>query len=132
MNAELVTRLMLAPEVVQLAGERVAWFALPRGMNVGGRVLLFKLSPGREYDHDGADGLDGPTVQFDCLAEDPDVAAALALAVRDEMEREAEIEGTRFHPAQQLGETFSDGSEADGGNRVFRVSMDFQFYFEEI
>lgn len=132
MEETLVARLMLAPDVALFAGERIAWFALPRDMNAGGRMLLFKLSAGREYDHDGADGLDGPSVQFDCLGEHPDTALALARAVRAELERSADIDGVRFHPAQQLGETFSDGAEQDGGASIYRVSMDFQFYFEEI
>ncbi len=96
------------------------------------QVVLLKLSQGREYTHDGPDGLDGPTVQFDCLSSLPGTAWALARAVREEMEREATADGVQSHPAQQLGETFGDDAEQDGGARLFRVSMDFQFYFEEL
>lgn len=135
MEADLITRLKASAPVAAIAGTRIGWLALPRG-TTGARLLIFMISPGREYDHDGPDGLDGPTVQIDALASTPDTALALADAVRAEIEgwpaTGGETGGTRFYSAQQVGGGFTDEGEEAGGATLFRVSRDYQFFHEEI
>jgi hypothetical protein len=89
-------------------------------------------SPGRDYTHGGADGLDGPRVQFDVLADTDVATATLARAVCTVMQQAAEVGGTRFHEGFLEAETWIDEGEQEGGGAVFRVSQDFTFYHEEI
>jgi hypothetical protein len=95
-------------------------------------LVLSKVSPGRDYTHGGADGLDGPRVQFDVLADTDVATATLARAVCTVMQQAAEVGGTRFHEGFLEAETWIDEGEQEGGGAVFRVSQDFTFYHEEI
>lgn len=131
MEEALVARLQLAPEVAFYAGNRVSWFGFNRGDALPA-VALVKVSPGREWTHDGPDGLDRPRVQFDCRAASADAALALARAVQALVETADDVMGVRFHPAMIEREDFIDEGEQDGGAPLFRVSQDYLFYFEEI
>ena len=44
-------------------------------------LVLVMVTPGRDYTHAGPDGLDGPRIQIDVLAETDVSAAAVAVAV---------------------------------------------------
>lgn len=108
----------------------IKWGDRPRGVLPA--LVLTKVSPGRDYDHDGWDGLDEPRVQFDAWAATAEAAAELSRAVLAEMEAGADVDGVRFHAAMLDSETWSDEGEQDGGAPLFRVSQDFLFYHEEI
>lgn len=131
MEEALITRLAGATAIADIADDRISWFARVRGDGFPA-LLLSKISPGREWTHDGPDGLDGPRVQFDCYARDEVTAATLARAVQAELEQAADVDGWRFHPAFLAGEQWIDEGEQDGGEPLFRVSLDFIFYHEEI
>lgn len=130
MEEDLIARLGADSAVAALVGARIGW---------GGRwredalpvVVLTMVYPGRDYDHAGPDGLDNPRVQFDCLAQTAITAAALKRAVTACMETPATVGGTRFWNGFLEGESWIDEGEQDGGEPLFRVSLDFTFMHEE-
>lgn len=131
MEIDLVTRLTGDTAIAALVGEAVSWFGRSRGDGLPALVLT-KVSAGREYDHAGADGLDGPRVQIDCLAVTATDTVALRDAVLACMEPAATVGDTKFHNAFLEGEIWIDESEQDGGEALFQLALDFIFYHEEI
>lgn len=130
MEEDLIARLTASAGIAALCGARVAWFGRPRGDGYP-CLILSTIDPGREYTHGGADGLDGPRVQFDCYAATDIGAIALKRAVLAEMEASATVGDTVFHNGFLESEATFDEGEQDGGGSLFRVSQDFTFYHEE-
>ena len=137
MEAALIARLVGAAAVnaivaKDVAGdEAISWFGRQPKDELPALTLTL-VSPGREWTHSGPDNLDRPRVQIDCWADTSTEAAALALAVRAEMEQARDQSGVRFHPAMLAGAQWADEEELDGGARIFRISQDWLFYYEEI
>lgn len=136
-RAALIARLNAVAAVADLVGadgegdKAITWFTLNRGAGFPA-LLLSGISPGVEYTHDGPVGVEGPRVQADSYAHDPDAVEALAKAVRAAMEAGGDHDGWRFHPAQIEGEQTIDLGEQDGGKPLFRIQQDFIFYHEEL
>lgn len=128
MEEALVARLRAATAVAAIAGTRVSWFERPRR---GGLpcVVLTMVSPGREWTHEGPDGLDRPRVQFDCWAESDTASLALARAVLAEMEQPGTVADWVFHEAA-LETQRTDIDDLDGGKKLFRVSLDLSFFHQ--
>ena len=124
----LVARLVAAATP---ADDRVSWFGRQRG-DVLPALALWKISPGEEWTHDGPDGVDHPRVQIDSYGATETEAAALSRAVRAVMAGQADVAGVRFFPAQLVGEQWINEGEQDGGEALFRVSQDYQFYHQEV
>lgn len=114
-----------------LAEDRVSWFQRVRGDAVPA-ITLSKISPGRDYTHDGPDELDLPRVQFDAWAETDELAVALARQIRPLIEGGGISEGNLFHPGELVGELWAAEGEQDGGAQLYRAMQDFQFYHEEL
>lgn len=130
MEEDLVARLVADAGVSAVVGAKVSWFDRRRADALPVLVLT-KVSPGREYTHAGADGLDGPRVQFDCLGRTDAEALALKRAVVACMEPSATVGDTLFHNAFLEGETWISQGEQDGGEALFQLTLDFIFYYEE-
>lgn len=134
MEADMLARLVgvagLSP-----VGTRIAWGERPRGSSPEFPALvLTQVSPGREWTHDGPDGLDFPRVQFDFYGPSPEQLRTLFIALRDELEATPFTDqgGTRFHQAfleTRVGPTAEDLVD---GVRIFRIRCDFQFHHESI
>lgn len=131
MEESLITRLTAVTAISDLAGDRVSWFARQRGDSVP-VIAMVKISPGRDWTHDGPDGLDRPRVRFDYWAATGDQVIALQRATQAEMETTADVDGTRFHPGMLQAERWIDEGEQDGGEGLFRLQQEFLFYHEEI
>lgn len=127
MEENLVSRLVALGTT---AGSRVSWFGRQRGDALPA-IQLTKVYPGRDWTMAEPDNLDRPRVQIDCWAASAGAAATLARAVRSGMESSATVSTTLFHPAMLDGEGWDEEESPDGGARLFRVRMDFQFYHEE-
>lgn len=131
MEEALVARLAGAAPIAAFVvdGSRVSWFERP---NPSPALRLTKVSPGQEWTMAGPDGLDGPRVQITAFANDPDVVAALARAVRTEMQRTVPVTvaGTLFHPASLELERWPEPDDLDGGERIYCVVQDFEFYHQ--
>lgn len=135
MEEALVSRLRLALRHL-LAKDgfglpAVSWFGPVRGDALPS-LSLTKISPGRSWTHSGPDGLDRPRVQFDCRARSETEVVALARALTAEMERTVEAGGWRFHEAEFDGERWISEGEQDGGQKLFRIQLDFLFFHERI
>lgn len=136
MEADLVARLDADAGTGVLVGRdaddvaSISWGLLVQGAPWPALVLT-KVSPGRDYTHGGPDGLDGPRVQIDVLAETDIAADALAKAVIACMEGAGTVGGTTFHHGFLEGESWVDEGEQAGGKALFRIVLEFTFYHEE-
>lgn len=131
MQAALILRLNAAAAITAITADRISWFDRVRGDGLPA-LALQTVSPGRDYTHAGADGLDGPRVRFDCWAGDEVTARALAGACITEMERPAEFGGVKFWPGELAADRDLPEPEAEGGQALFRVQLEFIFYHERI
>lgn len=137
MEADLVTFLGANAGVAAAAGITGGALSISWGLPKQGwpwpALVISMVDPGREYTHGGADGLDGPRVQFDALAETDVAATALADAVRAAIEAGGTVAGARkFHPGWLESRTTVDEGNLEGGRPLFRVMQEFQFFHEEI
>lgn len=128
MEEALVARLRAAAPVAAIIGTRVSWFERPRRGGLPCLVLTM-ASPGREWTHDGPDGLDRPRIQFDCWAESDTAAMALARVVLAEMESARTVADWVFHEAA-IETHRTDMDDLEGGLKLFRVSMDLMFFHQ--
>lgn len=128
MEEALIARLLAAPPLAALVGNRINW-----GLRVQGEPLpaltLTNISPGRSYTYKGAAGLAGPRVQFDAYAADFLTAKALARALITVLEQPATVAGISFAPAFLEAERGPDAEDLGGGARVERVRLDFFIWF---
>lgn len=88
-------------------------------------IAIQKVSPGRSYALDGANGLERPRVRFEIYALDYGPARLAARALIAELEIANVTAGVRFHRAQlQFDRDFPP--ENIGGNvQIFRIILDF-------
>jgi len=96
LQAALRTRLKAA---AGLTGIVIEWGGVPQ-LTALPYLRLTKVSPGREWTHDGPDALVNPWVQIDIFAASNASAATLSAAVQAEMERltDTTIGGWTFKP----------------------------------
>lgn len=131
MEVDLVARLVAVPALAAIQGDNVGWFERAGSFGYPATVLQ-EISPGREYTHEGPDELDNPRIQFDFYGIDPVVLLALSKATLAEMEVPADVGTTRFHPAMLDSRRSDLPEETADGRRVFRITMDLNFYHEQI
>lgn len=131
METDLVARLVAVPALAAIQGARVAWFERSAGLGYPATVLQ-EISPGREYTHDGPDELDGPRIQFDFYGYDSVQLIALAKATIIEMEQEATVGTTLFHPAMLDARRTDVPEQAADGRLIYRISADLNFYHEQV
>lgn len=91
-------------------------------------LVLAMISPGRDYTHGGWDGLDGPRIQIDALAETDVGALALADAVLAAIEAGGTAGGRKFEPGFLEDRTTIDEGNLEGGRPLYRISQDFLIY----
>ena len=132
-RGDLVTRLRADAALTAAVGVRVAWFEAARGWEAYPLLAMQEISAGREYTHDGPDGLDEPQVQFDIYG----VSAAEVEAVEDalmaEMETAAVDAGsTRFHMGFLQRRNAGKPEDLADGRRIFRMTLDYLFHWETI
>jgi len=136
MEADLVARLAAWPAVAAVIGVTRGVASISWGLPLQGTarpwLVLSKVSPGRDYTHSGPDGLDGPRVQFDALADLQDDALALGIAVRACIEAGGTQGDTKFSRGFLEADSWIDEGEQEGGRPLYRFSQDMLFYYEEI
>lgn len=130
MEEALVARLAAAPAVAAVVGSRISFFGRQRE-DILPALMLTTIDPGREWTHAGPDWLDRAMVQFDCWGSTPAQVVALKTALRDVLEIAATAGGIKFHPAMLTSERWDEEVNPDGGQRLFRISLDYLFYHEE-
>jgi hypothetical protein len=131
-RADLVARLRGDAALAAAFGGRIAFFQAARSWTAYPQLVLQEISPGREYTHDGPDGLDGPRVQFDIYAETDASLLAAESALLAEMEGEANQGATRFGHGTLEARSTPDPENLANNRTVLRLSMDFIFFHETI
>jgi hypothetical protein len=117
LRAKLLANTALAGMVAKIVwDERPESGALPA-------VVLTLVAPGREYTHDGWDGLDATLVQVDVWAEEPTDARDIAKAIIAAIEPAEEVGG------YMIGPCFLESESADtdtlNGKPLFRRRQDW-------
>lgn len=131
MRTALRTRLLADATLAGLLGQNVAWDDRPRAGGLPA-LMLTQIAPGRDYTHDGPDGLDFPWVQFDLFAESAQSIDAIATALLAEMESGATAGGVRFHPGFLEGDRGMPSEVLDGNLDVKHRIMEFRFHWETV
>lgn len=136
MEANLVARLAANAGVSAAVGRLSGIASISWGLPIQGAPLpwlvITKIDPGRDYTHSGADGLDGPRLQFDALGETQDAALALANAVMTAIETGGTQGTTKFYPGFLEAENWIDEGQLEGGRQLYRLSRDYLMHHEEV
>ena len=130
MEEALIARLTGAADIAAIVADRVAWFERPRAGGLSA-ITLTPITVGEDWTHDGPDGLDGPTIQFDIWGRTSLEALALERAVRAEMETVpgVTVGGWLFHPASLERRQWSV-EDLNADTRVYRIQHDYEFYHQ--
>ena len=132
-RGDLKDRLRGDAALQSLCANRISWFEARRSWAEYPQIVMQEISPGRDYTHDGPDGLDEPRVQFDILAEDGADIEAVETALLAEMEQAGVEQGsTRFGFGFLVDRRMLDPVDLGNNRRVQRLKMDFQFFHETI
>lgn len=89
------------------------------------RIVLSVISRGREYDHDGHDGLNVTRVRIDFYTSSVTQGWSLSRATIPAMETEEDRSGWHLGPAFLDADRDFDPFDMDGGRRVYRRSQDW-------
>lgn len=128
MRVDLRSRLKANSTITEIVGSAVDWNRRT-GMPA---LVLYGISPGRSYTFDGATGLHGSRVQFDCVASDLPIADRLYRAVLAEMEQEKVEGGTAFSMCFLDGERDMPTVDIDGVGAVGGISADFIVWWKSL
>lgn len=113
-----------------LTTTKIEWGDVPQ-LSALPYLRLTKVSPGREWTHDGPDALVNPWVQIDIFAASNASAATLSAAVQAEMERltDTTVSGWIFKPPGMLvGDQWPGPEDLSGGGKAYRVTHDYRFW----
>lgn len=108
---------------------KIAWDERPEAeafVAGKGMIVLTLVTPGRDYTHEGWDGLNESRVQADIWARSPDVAAQIARAMPAAIEPETAIAGWLIGPA--FLEADDTSREELGGASIFRRRQDWMIW----
>lgn len=130
-RTDLVARLRGNAAMTAAVGTRVAFIERGRSWSAWPCLVLHEISPGREYTHDGPDGLDEPRVQFDVWGEGIVQLEAVEAALRTVMETGGTQGSTKFHPAF-LEDRDTGVEDLANQVRVHRLRLDYRFFFEAV
>ena len=131
MDLELLARLSATPTIAAIVGAAISWHERPATLGFPS-IVLTKVTAGRDYTHDGDDGLDEPRVQFDLFGLDAVELIALKNAVIAEMEQARDAAPVHFHKAMLESEFTPPAEVLPDGRRVYRVTQEWEFFFETI
>lgn len=131
MDLELRARLVDAAPIAAITGAAVSWHERPATLGFPA-IVLTGVSAGRDYTHDGEDGLAEPRVQFDLFGLDAVELIALKAAVIAEMEQLRDVAGVRFHPAFLDSEFIPPPELLPDGRRALRVTQEWSFFWENL
>ena len=130
-RTDLIVRLRADAGVAAALGTRVAWIEAGGTWSAYPQLVLHEISPGREYTHDGPDGLDRPRVQFDVWGQGIAQLEAAEAALLTVMEAGGDQGATRFHEAA-LEDRETGVEDLSDQVRIHRLRMDFTFFFETV
>lgn len=132
MEEDLVTRLRAVSAIATLVGvsntrAAIDWIERPEILPA---LTLTDITAGRLYNHEGADGLKNPIIQFDCWGGTYAAAKALARAVITEMEAAKTTGTTKFDYSFLVASRAMKPEDLGSGIKVFRQSLDFSVWYQ--
>jgi hypothetical protein len=128
MEEALVARLLAAPSLSALVGNRITWGERVKKEPLPA-ITMLGVSPGRNYVHSGADPTGNPRIQFDCYGSTTAQAKTVARALRGVLETRATQGGIAFSVALLDAERGPLIEDVGGGLKVHRYSLDFFVWF---
>lgn len=131
MRVDLISRLRGAAAIAGIAGQRIYWNKRKLGDPVPA-IVLYHVSPGRQYTFDGASGLHGARIQFDCIGAEMRDFDPLFGAVLAEMEQAKVVGSTAFSMSFLDGQRDMPTVDVDGIGPVGGISADFFVWFENV
>lgn len=133
-HIDLVNRLRGDSALAALVGQRIAWFEAARSWpDDATAIVMQEIDAGREYTHQGHDGLDRPRVQFDIYAVSGEVIFDVGARLVAAMEQAGIEQGsTRFGFGFLANRRMLDPETLASGARVQRLSIAFEFTHEII
>lgn len=121
MEEALVARLLAAPAIVAIAGDRVNWIERAASYPA---LTLQMITSGRNYKFKGAMQLHRPRIQFDSWAETYGEAKLLKRATLAVVEPAGDVAGVRFSQSFLMSERDLPFETAPDGQKAFRISFD--------
>lgn len=128
MRVDLRARLKANSTVTAITGTAIDWNRRT-GMPA---LVLYHITPGRTYSHDGATDLQGSRIQFDCMSKSLPQAEALFNAVLAEMEQAKTVGSTAFSMSFLDGERDMPTVDIDGVGAVGGISADFIVWWKSL
>ena len=131
MQEDLITRLRGDTQLAGLLGTEpranrpmVDWVTRPDGSQLPA-IVMYKVSPGVEYDQENPTALEGPRVQFSIIGESYGQAVLVFRRLRALLETGATVGSTIFDKAFLDAARDLNPKEVQGGEREYLLSADF-------
>jgi hypothetical protein len=131
MRVDLVNRLLAAAPVAAIVGDEVTWDQRVRGGSIPA-IVLYEITPGREYNFDGPDRTHGSRIQFDCMGLRVGDYDPLFEAVLAEMEQTKTVGSTFFGMSFLAAKRSMAFVDVDGIGSVGGISADFFVWWKSI
>lgn len=128
MRADLRTRLKANSAITAITGTAIDWNRRT-GMPA---LVLYHITPGRTYSHDGATDLQGSRIQFDCMATELPDAEGLFNAVLAEMEQAKTVGGTAFSMSFLDSQRDMQTVDIKGSGAVGGISADLFVWWKSV
>lgn len=128
MRVDLRSRLKANSTITAITGTAIDWNRRT-GMPA---LVLYNISPGRGYTFDGATGLHGSRVQFDCMSLSISQADALFNAVLAEMEQAKTVGSTAFSMSFLDSQRDMPTVDIDGVGAAGGISADFFVWWTSV
>lgn len=134
MQEDLVSRLRADEALADLVGTEdeasrpmIDWGTRPNDKSLPA-IVVYKVSPGVEYDQENPTDLEGPRVQFSIIAKTYGETALVFRRLRALLETGATVGNTIFDKAFLIAERDLNPKDLPGGGREFLLSADFTIW----
>lgn len=131
MQEDLITRLRGDEELANLLGTEpranrpmIDWGTRPDGPQLPA-IVMYKVSPGVDYDQEKPTALEGPRVQFSIIGETYGQTVLVFRRLRALLETGATVGSTIFDKAFLDAERDLNPKDVQGGEREFLLAADF-------
>jgi hypothetical protein len=127
----LRARLLANTAIAAIVGTKVTWGDRPQNKDLPALVLLLVV-PGRDYTHQGADGLTGARVQIEAYGKSAIQSAQLQGLVTAEMEDPKTLGSVRFDMCFQQGGPDGGVVDLEGGGKAYQRLSDWLVFYEVV
>ncbi|UZW54057.1 hypothetical protein NUH86_10975 [Sphingobium sp. JS3065] len=131
MRIDLRSRLVANPTIAGLVGSRVYWNKRKQGDPLPA-IVLYKISPGIQYTHNGDSGYYGSRIQFDSIGLEVRDFEPVFNALKAEMEQAKTVGQTAFSMSFLESERDMPFVDVDGVGAVGGISADFFVWWKSL